>query len=236
MDCLRTVKTKVAIRTIRASMYLTHDERKVGCVAGAGNGYSDRDRCQRAGRSSESHRHVRMAHDGESGVYRKVGKPFASHDAVKHNLFEYVRGIAHINSAESFFSRLKRQIYGTHQAVSPKHLHRYVAEVAFKHNTRRLEDGERTVTSSQSRVVARYDAQRGEWVPTHFSERASMLGIFYVDYKFPPAESQLTLVLFSVCMAAVVVGSLLSTWLLITRWATLTVGERWRLAFYALFL
>jgi hypothetical protein len=81
----------------------------------------------------------------ESGVYKKVGKPFASHEAVKHNLFEYVRGIAHINSAESFFSRLKRQLYGMHHAVSPKHLHRYVAEVAFKHNTRSLEDGDRTL-------------------------------------------------------------------------------------------
>lgn len=56
----------------------------------------------------------------ESGIYHRVGKPFASHDAVKHGLFEYVRGIAHINSAESFFSRLKRQLYGTHHAVSPK--------------------------------------------------------------------------------------------------------------------
>ncbi len=56
-----------------------------------------------------------------------------------------MRGEAHINSAESFFSRLKRQLYGTHHAVSKKHLHRYVAEVAFKHNTRWYEDGERVV-------------------------------------------------------------------------------------------
>lgn len=58
-------------------------------------------------------------------------------------LYEFVRGEAHINTAESFFSRLKRQLYGTHYAVSKKHLHRYVAEVAFKHNTRWYEDGER---------------------------------------------------------------------------------------------
>jgi hypothetical protein len=85
----------------------------------------------------------------ESGIYKKVGRPFAAHEAVKHNLFEYVRGEAHINSAESFFSRLKRQLYGTHHSVSPKHLHRYVAEVAFKHNTRWYEDGERTVRAIQ---------------------------------------------------------------------------------------
>jgi transposase-like protein len=81
----------------------------------------------------------------ESAVYTKVGKPFASHEVVKHSLYEYVRGNAHINSAESFFSRLKRQLYGTHHAVSQKHLHRYVTEVAFKHNTRWYEDGERVV-------------------------------------------------------------------------------------------
>ncbi len=82
---------------------------------------------------------------GDSNLYKQVGKPFAGHEAVKHALYEYVRGDAHVNSAENFFSRLKRQLYGTHHAVSKKHLHRYVTEVAFKHNTRWYEDGERVV-------------------------------------------------------------------------------------------
>jgi transposase-like protein len=85
----------------------------------------------------------------EARIYRKVGRPFASHETVKHGLFEYVRGEAHINTAESFFSRLKRQLYGTHHSVSRKHLHRYVSEVAFKHNTRNMEDGERVVQAIQ---------------------------------------------------------------------------------------
>jgi transposase-like protein len=85
----------------------------------------------------------------ESPLYTKVGRPFDDHQTVCHGAFEYVRGDAHINTAESFFSRLKRQMYGTHHAVSPKHLHRYVAEVAFKHNTRKMEDGERTVAAIQ---------------------------------------------------------------------------------------
>lgn len=85
----------------------------------------------------------------ENNIYKRVGTPFASHEAVKHSLYEYVRGEAHINSAESFFSRLKRQLYGTHHAVSKKHLHRYLAEVVFKHNTRWLEDGARTVAAIQ---------------------------------------------------------------------------------------
>jgi hypothetical protein len=56
----------------------------------------------------------------------------------------------HLGSgAESYCARLKRQLYGIHHAVSPKHLHRYVAEVAFKHNARTMEDGARTVAAIQ---------------------------------------------------------------------------------------
>ncbi len=79
----------------------------------------------------------------EGSHYKRIGKEFASHEAVTHSAYEYVRGDASTNAAESFFSRLKRQLYGTHHAVSKRHLHRYVAEVAFKHNTRKLDDGER---------------------------------------------------------------------------------------------
>ncbi len=75
--------------------------------------------------------------------YRTLGGFFASHETVNHSIREYVRGDASVNAAESFFSRLKRTLYGTHHAVSQRHLHRYVAEVAFKHNTRKLDDGER---------------------------------------------------------------------------------------------
>lgn len=85
----------------------------------------------------------------ESALYTTVGRPFAEHHTVNHTDYEYARGDAHSNSVESFFSRLKRQMYGTHHAVSPRHLHRYVAEVAFKHNTRKMEDGERTVAAIQ---------------------------------------------------------------------------------------
>lgn len=85
----------------------------------------------------------------EGRCYIGVGREFADHQAVNHSEYEYVRGEAHVNSAESFFSRLKRQLYGTHHAVSKRHLHRYVSEVAFKHNTRKMEDGERTVAAIQ---------------------------------------------------------------------------------------
>jgi transposase-like protein len=72
----------------------------------------------------------------ESGVYWKIGEAFASHQTVVHSADEYVRGDAHTNTAESFFSVLKRGIYGVYQHVSEEHLHRYLAEFDFRHNNR----------------------------------------------------------------------------------------------------
>jgi len=84
----------------------------------------------------------------ESKLYVKPGATFAGgHETVEHSANEYCRGDAHINSAEGFFSLLKRQIYGTHHAVSREHLHRYVSEAGFKWNTRKLDDGARTLAA-----------------------------------------------------------------------------------------
>jgi transposase-like protein len=72
----------------------------------------------------------------ESGVYWEVGEKFSSHRTVVHSQKEYVRGDAHTNSAEGYFSILKRGIYGIYQHVSEEHLHRYLAEFDFRHNNR----------------------------------------------------------------------------------------------------
>ncbi len=47
------------------------------------------------------------------------------------------------NSAEGFFSRVKRSLHGTYHAVSKEHLHRYMSQFEFAHNTRELNDGDR---------------------------------------------------------------------------------------------
>jgi transposase-like protein len=67
--------------------------------------------------------------------YTKVGREFASHETVNH-LYEYVRGDAHTNTAENFFSILKRGINGVYHHVSEAHLPRYLAEFDFRYNTR----------------------------------------------------------------------------------------------------
>ena len=78
--------------------------------------------------------------------FRKIGKPFASHRAVKHSTGEYVckdDPEVYTNTIEGFFSRVKRQIGGTFHNVSKEHLHRYVAHAAYLYNARALNDGER---------------------------------------------------------------------------------------------
>jgi hypothetical protein len=62
--------------------------------------------------------------------------PVASHEAVDHSKFEWVRGDVHTNTLEGFFSVLKRGLVGIYQHVDAKHLDRYLAEFDFRQNTR----------------------------------------------------------------------------------------------------
>ncbi len=62
-----------------------------------------------------------------------------NHETVKHSVGEYVRGKAHTNGVESFWSMLKRAHQGVFHKISPKHLDRYVREFAGRHNLRELD-------------------------------------------------------------------------------------------------
>ena len=78
--------------------------------------------------------------DAFATVYTDDSSAYASlpfdHDTVKHSVGEYVKGQAHTNGVESFWSMLKRAHKGTFHKISPKHLDRYVQEFAAKHNMR----------------------------------------------------------------------------------------------------
>jgi hypothetical protein len=69
---------------------------------------------------------------------------------VDHGIGEYVRGDAHSNTVEGYFSVLKRGLLGTYHHVSEAHLKRYLAEFDFRYNNRislGINDGERTATA-----------------------------------------------------------------------------------------
>ena len=72
----------------------------------------------------------------DSNVYPKIGKKFRDHQAVNHSIEEYVRGDAHVNNAENYFSILKRGITGVYHHVSHEHLPMYLAEFDFRYNAR----------------------------------------------------------------------------------------------------
>ena len=71
-----------------------------------------------------------------SPVYTGLGEGYASHATVNHSIKEYVRGDAYTNTAEGYFSILKRGIYGVYHHVSAEHLKRYLGEFDFRYNYR----------------------------------------------------------------------------------------------------
>jgi hypothetical protein len=72
----------------------------------------------------------------EYRAYDQPGREFAKHVRVTHSHGEYVRGTAHTNTAEGFFSLLKRGIKGSFHHVSKGRLFRYVDEFCFRYNNR----------------------------------------------------------------------------------------------------
>jgi transposase-like protein len=54
----------------------------------------------------------------DAGQYRHMGKESARHEVINHGANEYVRGDAHTNTIEGYFSILKRGIIGTYHHVS----------------------------------------------------------------------------------------------------------------------
>lgn len=66
------------------------------------------------------------------------------HHAVTHSAGEYVRDyVIHINTLEGAWGLFKRQVFGIHHHVSPKHLGAYLAEMCYRYNRRDLEECER---------------------------------------------------------------------------------------------
>ena len=84
-------------------------------------------------------------------AYKTICKSFeGGHSRIRHKLGIYVKGDVTTNTVESSFALIKRGIYGTYHNVSKEYLHRYLWQFDFIWNTRKMNDGERTVEAIQS--------------------------------------------------------------------------------------
>jgi transposase-like protein len=83
------------------------------------------------------------AHFGYRGLEHEYG-----HKSVKHGAGEYSRhegeNVVTTAAVESYFSLLKRGVVGVFHHVSAQHLPKYLSEFDFRHNCRKMTDGERT--------------------------------------------------------------------------------------------
>jgi IS1 family transposase len=75
----------------------------------------------------------------EHSSYRNLGKTFP-HGVVRHQQKQYVDGVVHTQTIDSFWSLLKRGIMGSFHKVSRKYLPLYVAEFSFRYNNRNNPD------------------------------------------------------------------------------------------------
>ena len=82
----------------------------------------------------------------EYNAYKGIGKHFTGgHKAVMHSIGQYKKEDAHTNTAECYFSLLKRGVIGAFHHVSEFHLPKYCNEFNFRWNYRRINDGTRTI-------------------------------------------------------------------------------------------
>jgi len=75
-------------------------------------------------------------HTDQASWYKSVGTEFADHQAVNHQIDEYVRGHVTTNTVEGYYSIFKRGMKGVYQHCSEKHLHRYLSEFDFRYSNR----------------------------------------------------------------------------------------------------
>ncbi len=82
------------------------------------------------------------------------GLPKCHHESVRHSAGEYVRDMAQTNGMESFWAMLRRGHDGVFHHFSEKHLDRYVAEFAGRHNMREAD------TTDMMAIIARQSVGR----------------------------------------------------------------------------
>ena len=77
-----------------------------------------------------------VVHTDEWTAYRRLAALGYRHRTVTHGRGQWADRGSHTNTLEGYWSQIKRSIRGTHVAVSPQHLPKYLAEFAFRRNRR----------------------------------------------------------------------------------------------------
>lgn len=96
-----------------------------------------------------------IIHTDEFPSYKGLDEDYAGHKVVNHSAKQYVDGTAHTNTAESYFSLMKRGVIGAFHHISKHHLHRYCSEFEFRWNNRKVNDSERREKAIGSSVGKR---------------------------------------------------------------------------------
>lgn len=105
----------------------------------------------------------------ENSAYKGIGTHFlGGHQSVCHSAREYARGDVNTNTAESSFALVKRGIMGVYHNVSKEYLHRYLWQFDFIWNTRRFNDGERTVAAIRGAEGKRMMYRESQTCPSAF--------------------------------------------------------------------
>ena len=111
-------------------------------------------------------RRVDLVATDEHAGYRLLGLGEQyPHSVIRHSGGEYVRGVVHTNSIESFWSLLKRGVIGTYHNVSKEYLPLYLNEFSFRYSNRSglgINDGERTAL-----MLKGAEGKRLTYRPTH---------------------------------------------------------------------
>lgn len=107
-----------------------------------------------------------ISNNVEKGVYTDAAMGYDKlllegymHQIVNH-VQEYVRGEAHTQGIENFWSLLKRGLRGTYVAVERFHLDAYVAEQVFRFNDRATKDNPLTDADRFALAVSQIGGKR----------------------------------------------------------------------------
>jgi transposase-like protein len=104
----------------------------------------------------------------EHRAYFYAKHTFAAHDTVNHGRGEYVRGNAHTNTIEGYFSIFKRGMRGVYQHCGERHLKRYLAEFDFRYTNRAsrgMDDKARADKALLGVVGKRLTYRTATWTP-----------------------------------------------------------------------